>query len=219
MPDKGRASMRDGTLYRLSGLSLRISGLCTALFWILALAVGSFVGADATRHPLWVPGQLMHVAGALFAIFGLLGLYAAERRRAGQLGLVGFVLAVLGTALFFGDGLIALIVFPAVADRAPELLAPEGALNQGSVLAAFIVIAATTMIGYVVFGVATLRAGVFPRRAVILWITGAVLFNLPPGPIPMLVLATGGVLWGISAIWLGGMLIKGVAAPRATARL
>jgi hypothetical protein len=205
--------MRDGTLYRLSGLSLRIGGFCTALFWILALAVGSFVGAEVTRHPLWVPGQLMHVAGALFTLFGLIGLYAAERRRAGQLGLVGFVLAVLGTALFLADGLIALIIFPAVADRAPELLGTEGALNQGTALAAFIVIAATTMIGYVTFGVASLRAGLFPRGGVILWIVGAVLFNLPPGPVPMTVLATGGVLWGVGAISLGGTLITHRGKP------
>jgi hypothetical protein len=205
--------MRDGTLYRLSGLSLRIGGFCTALFWILALAVGSFVGAEVTRHPLWVPGQLMHVAGALFTLFGLIGLYAAERRHAGQLGLVGFVLAVLGTALFLADGLIALIIFPAVVDRAPELLGSDGALNQGTVLAAFIVIAATTMIGYVTFGVASLRAGLFPRGAVILWIVGTVLFNLPPGPVPMVVLATGGVLWGVSAIWLGGLLVTNRGKP------
>jgi hypothetical protein len=205
--------MRDGTLYRLSGLSLRIAGLCTALFWLLALPIGSFVGADATRHPLWIPSQLMHVAGALFALFGLVGLYAAQRRRAGQLGLVGFALAVLGTILFLGDGLIALIIFPAVADRAPELLAADGALNRGWVLVAFIVIAATTMIGYVTFGVASLRAGLFPRGAVILWIVGAVLFNLPPGPVPMIVLAIGGVLWGVGAIWLGGMLVTHRGKP------
>jgi hypothetical protein len=205
--------MRDGTLYRLSGLSLRIGGFCTALFWILALVVGSFAGAGVTRHPLWVPEQLMHVAGALFTLFGLIGLYAAERRRAGQLGLVGFVLAVLGTALFLGDGLIALIIFPAVADRAPELLGTEGALNQGTALAAFILIAATTMIGYLTFGVASLRAGLFPRGAVILWIVGAVLFNLPPGPVPMTVLATGGVLWGVGAISLGGTLITHRGKP------
>src|SRR3954470_5859357 len=134
--------MRDGTLYRLTRLSLRIGGFCMALFWILAVPIGSFVGADSTRHPLWIPSQVMHVAGALFTLFGLIGLYGAERRRAGQLGLVGFALAVLGTVLFFGDGLIALILYPAVADLAPELLAPDGAMNRGVVLAAFIAIAA-----------------------------------------------------------------------------
>jgi hypothetical protein len=199
--------MRDGTLYRLAGLSLRIGGFCTALFWILALPVGSFAGADATQHSLWIPGQLMHVIGAMFIPFGLLGLYAAQRRQTGRLGLVGFALALVGTALFLTDGLIALIIFPAVAARAPELLAPDGALNRGSVLAAFVAIAATNMIGYVIFGLATLRAGLFPRGAAILWLIGAVLFNLPPGPLPMVVLATGGVLWGVSAIWLGRMLV------------
>jgi hypothetical protein len=208
-----RDSIRDGTLFRLAGLSLRIGGFCTALFWILAIPIGSFVGAGAARHPLWIPSQLMHIVGALSTLFGLLGLFAAERRRAGQLGLVGFALAVLGTALLLADGLIALIVFPAVAERAPELLASDGPLNQGSVLAAFIVIAATTMIGYVTFGVASLRAGQFPHSALILWIVGAVLFNLPPGPVPMVVLATGGVLWGVSAIWLGGMLVTNRGKP------
>jgi hypothetical protein len=207
--------MRDGTLYRLSGLSLRIGGFCIALFWILALAVGSFAGAGATQHPLWIPGQLMHVAGAMFTLFGLLGLYAVQRRQTGRLGLVGFALALVGTALFLADGLIALIIFPAVAARAPELIAPDGALNRGSVLAAFILISATTMIGYVLFGVATLRAALFPRAAAILWLIGAVLFNLPPGPVPMIVLATGGVLWGASAIWFGRILATQRGKPKA----
>jgi hypothetical protein len=140
-------------------------------------------------------------------LVGLMGLYSAQRRRAGQLGLVGFSLAVVGTVLFLGDGLIALIIFPALADRAPELLSAGGAVNRGWVLAAFIVIAATTMIGYVTFGVATLRAGQFPRAAARLWVVGALLFNLPPGPVPLLALATGGVLWGVAAVWLGGMLV------------
>jgi hypothetical protein len=35
------------------------------------------------------------------------------------LGLVGFVLATIGTMLFFADGLIALAIYHALADAAP----------------------------------------------------------------------------------------------------
>ena len=121
---------------------------------------------------------------------------------------VGFALAVIGTVLFFADGLIALAIFPALADAAPDLLEVTGAMNTGGVLIAFIVIAATAMIGYVVFGVALWRAGVLSRGAILLFLLGGILFNLPPGPVPMWVLTVGGVVWAAGALWLAVDLLK-----------
>lgn len=119
-----------------------------------------------------------------------------------MLGLVGFVLATIGTTLFFADGLIALAIYPALADAAPDLLSASGAMNSGAVLVAFIVMAATAMIGYIVFAAAILRAGILPRAAALLFLVGGVLFNLPPGPIPMIVLTIGGIMWAVGSVWL-----------------
>jgi len=124
------------------------------------------------------------------------------------LGLVGFVLATIGTMLFFADGLIALVVFPAITDAAPSLLAVTGAMNSGPVLVTFIIMAATAMIGYIVFAAAILRAGILPRAAALLFLLGGVLFNLPPGPVPMIVLTIGGIVWAVGSVWLALKLLK-----------
>jgi hypothetical protein len=200
--------MKQTTLYRLSAYSLMGGAVCMAGFWILATVLGSFAGATVTRDPLWLPGQTLHILAALLTIFGILGLYAVQREQTGVLGLVGFVLAIVGTVLFFADGLIALAIFPALADAAPDVLAITGAMNSGSVLIAFIIMAATAMIGYVVFAVATLRAGILPRAAALLFLLGAILFNLPPGPVPMIVLAIGGVIWAVGSVWLALKLLQ-----------
>jgi hypothetical protein len=194
--------MKQSTLYQLSAYSLIGGAICMAVFWLLAAWLGSFAGAAVTHDPLWVPAQVLHCLAALLTLFGLFGLYTAQYEKMGVLGLVGFVLATIGTTLFFADGLIALAIYPALAGTAPELLSASGAMNSGAVLVAFIVMAATAMIGYIVFAAAILRAGVLPRAAALLFLLGGILFNLPPGPVPMIVLAIGGILWAIGSIWL-----------------
>ncbi len=200
--------MRQTTLHQLSAYSLIGGAVCMAGFWILAGVLGSFAGAAVTHSPLWVPSQALHILAALFTLFGIAGLYAVQREQSGALGLVGFVIATVGTVLFFADGLIALAIYPALAEAAPDLLDVTGAMNSGGVLIAFILMAATAMIGYVVFGVAVWRAGILPRAAALLFLLGGILFNLPPGPIPMPVLTFGGVVWAVGAIWLGQKLLK-----------
>jgi hypothetical protein len=177
-------------------------------FWLLAALLGSFAGAAVTQNPLWLPSQGLHILAALFTIFGIFGLYAIQHEQSGVLGLVGFVLATIGTMFFFADGLIALVVFPALADAAPDLLAVTGAMNSGLILVTFIIMAATAMIGYIVFGAAIFRAGILPRAAALLFILGGILFNLPPGPVPMIVLTIGGIAWAVGSVWLALKLLK-----------
>lgn len=59
------------------------------------------------------------------------------------------------------------------------------------------------MIGIILFGVASILARVHSRIALAGFILGGILFNLPPGPVPHLVLVVGGVIWGAAVIWLG----------------
>jgi hypothetical protein len=195
-------------MHRLGGAALIVSGVCSALFWVLAALLGTFAGAGVVQRLSWVPAQALHVVGAMLSIFGFMSLYAVERRETGLVGLVGFVLATVGNTLFLADGLVALAIFPALATNAPALLMPSGAMNQGGVLVLFIAIAAINMVGQVLFGFVTWRAAVFPRAAAVLLVAGGLLFNLPPGPLPLIILAFGGVLWSAGAFWLGCSLIR-----------
>ena len=103
-----------------------------------------------------------------------------------------FLVAFLGTALAVGAFWAVTFTEPAFAQVAPELLAqgPPGWLNFG-----FILSFALTSVGWLLFGVATLRAGVYPRAAAILLIVGA-LISLVPLPLTEVILA-------VAIAWLG----------------
>jgi len=184
------------------------AGIVTALFWLSTAPFETFAGAEVASHVLFVPGQVLHVAGALLTIFGYIGLFQLIRPEAGRFSLSAFVLAVLGAAFFFGDGIIALVVFPMLAQHAPELIEATGPLFTGRVLGFFVLFAATNMIGTVLFGAAAMLSRLVPWAACLLLIAGGVLANLPPLPGMHLVLVTGGVLWGAGAIWLGYAVVQ-----------
>ena len=192
--------MSNSNLMRASGLSLLVAGVANALFWLLVIPIGTFVGAAASLHPLWMPSQLLHTLAALLALFGLVGLYSRLEHGNGWLGLIGFILALFGTGFYLADALIALVIFPMAAVGAPSLITASGALNTSPM---YIVFAATFMVGYILFGIAMLGENSLPRAATVLLIVGAILSNLPPGLLPMFVLIVGGVAWGIGALWLG----------------
>jgi hypothetical protein len=175
---------------------------------LLALPFESFAGLEAPLHPLFVPGQVFHILGAILAVFGYFGLYMKQKDSAGILGGLGFVIASVGMMFFLADAMIGIVIFPAIAVHAPELTSATGPLFTGRVLGFYIMFAATNMVGIVLLGIATLRANVLPRVAAILFLLGGILFNLPPMPALHLILVTGGVLWGVGAAWLGRSLIE-----------
>jgi hypothetical protein len=182
---------------------LMLSGCCTGLFWALAWRLGSFVGAEVTHDGLWVPAQTLHVLGAVLAVFGLIGLQALYGAKSGIVGMAGFVLSVIGAMCFFADGVIALVLFPVLAVADPRLFNADGALNSPPVFFTFVVFAAFLMLGYLLFAATLMRADVRMRKPAVLLMAGAVLSNLPPGPVSPLVIAAGGMLWSVAMLWMG----------------
>lgn len=61
--------------------------VATAVFWLLTLPFESFTGAEVSLHPLFTPGQIFHVLGALAGLFGYIGLYLSQKDEVGILGL------------------------------------------------------------------------------------------------------------------------------------
>ena len=104
----------------------------------------------------------------------------------------------LGMALVVGASWTSTFTEPALAQVAPELLAqePPGWLDFGFTLTYVL-----ASLGWLLFGVATLRAGVYPRAAAILLIVGA-LISFVPLPLTEVILA-------IAIAWLGLELFTG----------
>jgi hypothetical protein len=186
--------------------------IATAAFWILAAAIGSFIGSKAALHPFWFLSQLLHVIGALLVIPAIPSLLLLGPRSDSGLTYTAAVVAMIGSALFAADGLIALSVFPTLAENARELLEPLGAMNRGVMLATYIVVSAVHMIGWILMAVA-LWGGSAPKWTVAMLLIGAVLSNLPPGPVPLFVLAAGGLLWSAAVLWLAQLTSESSTQP------
>jgi hypothetical protein len=123
---------------------------------------------------------------------GLIGLYAPQARAAGALGVVGLFLTFAGTRL---------TMFPSFTEpiliKRSAWLAGGGAEMLWTELAIF---GLTFVLGWVFFGVATLRAGFYPRTAAALLIAGAVILLLP--------LPFSGLIFAATVAWMGYMLFS-----------
>jgi hypothetical protein len=149
----------------------------------------------------------LFLLGAVLLLGGLVGLYAYQSESAGPLGFAGFAVAFLGTALMIGASWSSVFVEPYIAGVAPELLEeePGGLLNLGFTLSFGLV-----SLGWLLFGVASLRARVYPRSASILLIIGAALTFVP--------LPFTAIVFAVSVAWLGFVLLTGMSASSAAQR-
>lgn len=164
----------------------------------------------------WVPAHFMPNLGALLGLFGLIGLLAHQLQRAGWLGVIGFVVAFTGTALFLMGGMLEMFIFPYLGQIRPtwEEEAPPAGIAE-----AFLAIKVIFTLGYVLLGVAIARAGVLPRSVGVLLAVGAVIFNVGDPVLMALGLENA---WGapfalfcVGLAWLGYALWSDAAERRA----
>ena len=186
---------------------LRLSGLIGVLgggFY----AVGALlhpVGEDlaAATSPNWVPAHISFLAAAVLILFGLVGLYAGQREEIGLLGLAGFLLSFVGTALLGGLLLMVSTVIPTIAVEAPGLF--EQAMTPPAPVLAVVFVGYG--LGFILFGIAIARADVLPRWSAFLLIVGVALSMLEGSPIDETILhailTVGRVLFGLSIAWMG----------------
>jgi hypothetical protein len=108
----------------------------------------------------------------LLFLVGITGMYARQVDKAGWLGLAGFVLLIVSwwllTAFVFAEAFI----LPPLASIAPEFVEAllgisyghTGSVNLGAVPTIFSLgVGVSYMLGGLLFGIATFRAGVLPR--------------------------------------------------------
>lgn len=189
-----------------------LGGICIAVYMLLH-PFGGVAGADVARTDAWLIAHTFHLVGAILTLFGLLGVYVYQVRESGRLGVIGFVLASIGTAMFVGTGLITAYLWTAIARHAPSFVAADGPMFTDPL--AIGVLSGTYLflvVGYVTFGIATLRSGLFPRWASLLVIVGIVLFNAPVqpvGPLPWATRVLGAQVLGAGFVGLGFTLWSG----------
>jgi len=139
--------------------------------------------------------EALELAALMVLLLGLMGLYLHQRKQSGVLGFVGFLLAFVGTTLNVGAVWTGAFLFSALSNAAPQFLdslttAPPPMAAVG-VMLGFILFP----VGWILFGLASLRAKVYSRWASLLVIAGIVLFLFVP--------IVANVLLGAGWAWMG----------------
>jgi hypothetical protein len=167
--------MSSSILIRWSGLAALVGFLLLAVsgpvnFVVLPKDVATSVAATSNA---WFITTLLGVCGILFALVGLIGLYARQAEKAGLLGLLAFLLTFLSTGLVYGWIWMEAFVWPVLAQAAPRLLDHPEQYSATPLLVLAILGPLLLLVGWLLFGVVSLRAGVLPRWAAVLVLVGA----------------------------------------------
>jgi hypothetical protein len=165
--------------------------------------------ASVTTTP-WATILTFKFVMCLFFIVGVTGLYLRQMSSAGWLGLAGFVLFAASWWLQTGYVFTELFVLPPLAAVSPELVDSflsivnqhPGSLDIGQFGTVYNIVGLLYLLGGILLGIATLRAGVLPRIPSAL-LALAALATPAAALLPHELQRYAAVPMGIAFIWLG----------------
>lgn len=191
--------------YSIPNLFFSITGIANILSAILMI-IGFILhpaGEDATygTDPFWVPAHaLLWVAYAL-ALPGWIGAYVIQASKAGTLGIVSFVIILIGiaftTSIFSSD----VTFVPIIAQQSPQLFSK---IFTSSHIAIGITSVLTWVLGNILFGFSIIKAKKFPSWTGIVLIIGIAIIPIAYlSGLPIKIIAAGSLVAGIGQIKIG----------------
>jgi hypothetical protein len=215
-------------LIRWAGLAAMVAGICYVVVGIFHPP--NILSSVTTTQ--WVMVHVLATAMCFFGILGMAGLYARQAEKSGWLGLAGFVLLSLWFAFILGFSFVEAFILPSLATAVPKFVegwlgmftSSASEMNLGVLPTLWLLTAPLYILGGLLFGIATFRAGILPRWAAILLVIGSALAPvaalLPLEQQPKVALPV-----GIALAWLGyalwserrahtSELVSGPASPQ-----
>ncbi len=194
------------TLLRLAGLSALLAGICYVF-------VGVFHPANVPSSVTTTRWELVHViacAMCFFALLGLAGLYARQAKKIGWLGLIGYLLFSLWFVIIMGFTFVEAFILPRLATTDPKfvvawmgmLVGPASHVYLGALPGLWTLTAPIYILGGVLFGITTFRAGILPRWAGALLALGTALAPLAAA-LPNSSQPKTAIPVGLALAWLG----------------
>jgi hypothetical protein len=178
---------------------LRWAGLVTLLATVVATP--AWMASVVQEDPL---SGWPIIATFVALLLAVPAIFAVQSSYMGRLGRIGFVMTMIG-GIFEVAGMTTVLVIQAKVG----LHGHEKFIMSGSVAPHMLALSALALLfylGVVLFGVATVRAGIFPRRSGQLVITGSV--AMVAGALPDItgLVAAGAILLFAGFAWMGWQL-------------
>jgi hypothetical protein len=164
----------------------------------------------------WAIITPLKTAMCLLFLLGWTGLYARQVKETGWLGLAGFLLLSLSWALQFAFVFATAFILPLLASTSPRFVdsvlrnafGTVSSVNLGALPALYTLVAIGYILGGILFGIATLRAGILSRWAAGLLVVASalpVMFVLQSvaALIPPNIQHLAAMPVGVAVAWLG----------------
>ena len=187
MSNSKQITVKESKMKITSANLIRWAGLAamgTGILYIAIQAIHPLDVLSSVTTTRWAVVHYLSIVMDLLGLLGIAGLYARQVEKSGWLGLAGYLLFGLFWALDVAFHFIEAFVEPVVATEAPKFVAGllgmvNGVPSEVSLGAIPGVYALDGIAGYVLggllFGIATFRAGILPRWAGGLLALGALL--------------------------------------------
>jgi hypothetical protein len=193
-----------------AGLSAIVAGIMYAMVGLLHTFVSHYGGLASVTNPLWVLTHSLTIGVSFFGLLGIAGIYARQVEKAGWFGLAGFLLLSLWLVLLPGFTFFETLILPLLAVDAPKFAegflgiftGSAGATSFGTLTTVWTLMGAIYILGALLFGIATVRAGILSRWAAGLFGVGA-LFSPAFALIPPALGSLAAVPVGLGLAWLG----------------
>lgn len=179
---------------------------CTALPLVVLDAAESPI--DWVQDDAWPYLSVMAVMHAAIMPLVMLVLYSYQTKEAGLLGLIGLAVSVIGFFGFLCLQFDMAFVWPVLSERTPELVDFNGPMFQDSRFAlVHFWMGPVHTVGMLLFGLALIKARVFPRITCVLFMIGLI---LSPGALfpPFLIRVMGGVMGALGLGWITLLLLR-----------
>ncbi len=205
---------KESTMKSTASNALRRAGFAAMLSGILYVVIQAIHPADvlsSVTTAQWAMVHYLSLAMSFLGLLGIVGLYVRQAEETGWLGIAGCLLFSLFYAFAIGFQFVEAFISPLLATQAPQFA--EGLLgivnghatetNLGALPAVWSATGVSYLLGGVLFGVATFRAGVLPRWAAGLLVVGTLLPILGSSLVPHPFDRIFAVPVGLALAWLG----------------
>jgi hypothetical protein len=185
-------------LARVAGPIVLAAGVLLMIQQLVAMTFFDRSQIEATMaNPLFVPLAVAYFVAFCGLLVALVAAYSWEADEAGAFGVLGLLAALVGTMFLAGDLWFEAFAVPWLGDVAPASLHLAGGTLILGAVTSYLLFA----VGWVLFGLASIRARVFPLPISIAIVVGGIIgfqAALPPFAIPL----------AVAIGWLGIWMIR-----------
>ena len=193
-----------------AGLSAIVAGIMYVMVGVSHTFVSHYGGLASVTNDVWVLTHSLTIGVSFFGLLGIAGIYARQVEKAGWFGLAGFLLLSLWLVLVPGFTFFEALILPLLAVDAPNVAegflgiftGSAGATSFGTLTTVWTLMGAIYILGALLFGIATVRAGILSRWAAGLFGLGA-LFSPAFALLPQALASVAAVPVGLGLAWLG----------------